>query len=217
MLYQIQEVKKFMDTIIFSPAQLECLTPQLPALLSRPLKPPLLLSLMSSLAVLYRSLMFLLQSSLRIPRHASRLSLKPWSAPLHPITSPGPWSLLAAGEGGAPHHYIQLENKCDILFLHDFPPLATESQPHPPSPLPSRGSHSSPSHPSPPPAIPEHPSCTRARRSIPLFTSAPSPSTLIFGDSIVRNVSVNRAHTLFFLGATVEDITDKVLDIIKSR
>ena len=42
------------------------------------------------------------------------------------------------------------------------------------------------------------------------------PSTLIIGDSIVRNVSVHGAHTLFFPGATVQTITDKVPDIIKS-
>lgn len=39
---------------------------------------------------------------------------------------------------------------------------------------------------------------------------------LITGDSIVRNVRVNRAHTLFFPSATVQDIDDEVPDIIKS-
>ena len=56
---------------------------------------------MSPLAIqLLMSLLRLL--SQMIPGHGSRLNPKPWSAPSHPITSPGPWLVLVAGKRGAP-------------------------------------------------------------------------------------------------------------------
>lgn len=42
------------------------------------------------------------------------------------------------------------------------------------------------------------------------------PSTIILGDSIVRNVSINEAHTVAFPGATVAVITDQIQDVVMS-
>ncbi|KAL7370973.1 hypothetical protein ABVT39_015580 [Epinephelus coioides] len=110
--------------------------------------------------------------------------LKPWSAPLLPITSLGLWSVLAVGEGGAPLMHlaprcnIQLENKFDIL--HEFCPVDAESKPPPSSPLMPRGSHSSPMHQSPPLAVPDSSSCCR---STPFLTPAPQRSPVLTSPS----------------------------------
>lgn len=90
-------------------------------------------------------LMSLLRSPFEAtPGYGRGIHLKPWLAPLYPIMSPGPWSVLAAGEECTSLDYIiQLENKY-ILNLHDFPPLAEVSQlQFPLAPTMSTGSHSS--------------------------------------------------------------------------
>jgi len=140
------------------------------------------------------------------------------------------------------NHNIQLENKYELLNLHDFPPLTAVPQPPSSPPLPSLGSvRFSRSPQLPPPSI-SHRSPRRVRRSIPLFTpaprraparlsarpysSTPSPqvrplplaspplSTLIIGDSIVRNIKKPSALTYCFPGAKVTDIMKKIPSIL---
>lgn len=53
------------------------------------------------------------------------------------------------------------------------------------------------------------PGCSKQR-------SPPPPLTIIIGDSIVRNVSINNAHTVSFPGATVAVITEKIQDVALS-
>ena len=53
------------------------------------------------------------------------------------------------------------------------------------------------------------------RPASPQLTPSP-PSTIILGDSIIRNVSIFNARTMVFPGATVVDITDKIQEVAMS-
>ena len=136
---------------------------------------------------------------------------------------------------------LQLVNKFDTFNLFDFPPLpAVESGPRnplsPPIPPPTgserasqiTGRRSSPHFtPAPSRAGPGRSADRGTRRSTQPVSSAPAPAlapsspsspicTLLIGDSILRRVRSKRAHTLFFPGATVLDIADKIPDILQS-
>ncbi|CAI5682613.1 unnamed protein product [Oreochromis niloticus] len=142
-----------------------------------------------------------------------------------------------------PSGAVVLENKFSVLDPVDFPPLAASprhpavslrSAPSPPlrprsrgelcfTPAPRRrgptawlpGSHSR----GPAGASPfEHPRCRGAGVSDGQQSPVASPlSTLVLGDSIVRNVRMRGALTLSFPGATVVDIVDRIPNILASH
>uniref|UniRef100_A0A8C9XWN1 SGNH hydrolase-type esterase domain-containing protein n=1 Tax=Sander lucioperca TaxID=283035 RepID=A0A8C9XWN1_SANLU len=144
-------------------------------------------------------------------------------------------SRVRAPPHSPPHFNIQLENKFDIFNQNEFPSLVRDSSSLPS--LTSRGPRSSESL-VPPLVIPERSSRPRTRRSTFHFTPAPSgasvpltvhrppakisppikrpssivplPSTLIIGDSIIRNVKSKSSATFCFPGARVSDIREKI-------
>lgn len=121
MLYQSQEAEKFMDTIIFGPAQAET-TCAHQSNVTIPCPP-------APLPVIVPD-----ESWVQL-RARPKTSVS--AAPSHPE----PWLALIAREGGASHH-IQMQNRFDIFSLN-FPPLDGASQAPSPSHLPLSGCCSS--------------------------------------------------------------------------
>ncbi|KAF7648800.1 hypothetical protein LDENG_00151470 [Lucifuga dentata] len=234
-LYPIREAEKQMDTIIFGPAQTDttCDTTQLLLLLlllrSTFLVPPLL--------VRFQMLAPPRSTSLMNPGSSLGLNLKPWSALLHLTMSTGAWSTLAAGEGGAllvcllamtsswniKTNMTSSTCRTFLLWLR-IPRLLLHLPPIPPTARPERSSRRARrSTLQFTPAPQEAPVPLTVRSSSPHYPSSqvrfsppstPPPTTLVIGDSIVRNIKKKSAATLSFPGAKVSNIMEKIPSIL---
>uniref|UniRef100_A0A3Q2W137 SGNH hydrolase-type esterase domain-containing protein n=1 Tax=Haplochromis burtoni TaxID=8153 RepID=A0A3Q2W137_HAPBU len=122
-----------------------------------------------------------------------------------------------------PSGAVVLENKFNVLDPVDFPPLAASPR-HPAASL-----RSAPSPPLRPRSLSGQPDAVvqthrgelcftpAPRRRRPAPPVAPPLSTLVLGDSVVRNVRMRGALTLSFPGATVVDIVDRIPNILASH
>lgn len=181
----------------------------------------------------------------------SRQGAKPKTLTSSTPCQPPSWTLVAPRNRRgrqppqAPLYNIQLENKYDILDLHDFPLPASGSQAAPSkhhtrptlrgarrlslpqfTPAPRSAPAIVPAHPSPtasaPPPRPKSPSKTSPSSADPRKLSPVpprplfAPTTLIIGDSITRNVRFFNATTRCIPGATVLVILAKLPGILQT-
>ncbi|CAG5993241.1 unnamed protein product [Menidia menidia] len=185
-LYQIQGAEKLMDTIVFAPPHADSTGSSVPdftapntAAVTTP--PPEPIS----------------------PCQGSEINLRPWLSLLHLSRITGPISSACTGKTWlppqAPLFHLHLENRYNILDLHDFLllPVSTGSQPT--SSWLAHEFRSPPSSPSYPPAEPEHSNTESHRWSILSFTPASClpmslPSYLILPRKFLSIVSSLSGH-----------------------
>lgn len=182
-LYQIQDGERFLDTIIFGPAQATNTSGELEA--TAPYRPPADAPPPAPLTAAAAAAAPATAPRACTPTAAAPddLRLQPGARPKALATSTPshaePWTTVArrqkTGSRSPPPapagvaHGIHLENQFDILNLRDFPLLSGNSRPSPPSSTPCR----SPPPQAPPRCAPKQLSRRASRRSMPNFTPAP--------------------------------------------